>query len=441
MEQLQKKAFEAFTYLFPLVFNIQQIKRYVKIGVEGTGGAGFNAFSHASYLADADSDFVSVNNDTIYSLAGINLSGGPLLLELPESKEKYYVGQFVDAWTNNFAYVGSRGTNGEQSKIYLVPPKFTGELPKDYPIIEFPTEIGVILIRYAIDAADDLPNVQKLQQQTNLSPVFDKIALQPVPEIEQSKDSLSFFDEAIAYMTAFPASEQDQQMIEQNFADLHLTSPELRSDEAKVALKKANDEGVAYLRKLLDNNKENNAYINGWDMNLQAFDYNNQFFEIGALSDSQYVIADRPKAIMTRALSALGALWGNNAYEAAYFFLWEDEDENPLLGTENYQITFDSPPPVNGFWSLTMYNMPEFFLVANELNRYSIGDRTEGLHYERDGSLTIYLSNEKPSDPEKIANWLPAPAGQFRPILRLYLPKDEVLQANFTLPVAKKIKK
>lgn len=439
MDKLEKIAFDAFTYLFPLVFNIQQIKRYVENGVEGTGGAGFNAFSHANYLADADSDFVSVNNDTIYSLAGINLSGGPLLLELPESKDKYYVGQFVDAWTNNFSYVGSRGTNGEHSKIYLVPKNFTGELPKDYPVIEFPTEIGVLLIRYAIDSVDDLQNVQKLQQQTKLSSIYTDATLQSIPTITQHKDSLSFFDEAVAYMTAYPASEYDQKNIEHAFECLYLTNPELRSDEVMEALQKTNDNGLAYLRNLLDSNKEKNAYINGWDMNLQAFDYNNQFFEMGALSDSQYVIADRPKAILTRALSALGGLWGNNAYEAAYFFLWEDADKNPLIGTESYQLTFTSPPPVHAFWSLTMYNMPEFFLVANELNRYSIGDRTEGLHYENDGSLTIYLSNKKPSDQKKLANWLPAPVGQFRPILRLYLPKEEVLQANFTLPVAKKI--
>lgn len=97
MSEFISSAKKAFEYFFPLVFNIQQIKRYAGIGVEGTGGAGFNAFSHASHLANADSDFVSVNNDTIYSLAAINLTGGPLKLSLPTSFDKYYVDQFIDA--------------------------------------------------------------------------------------------------------------------------------------------------------------------------------------------------------------------------------------------------------------------------------------------------------------------------------------------------------
>lgn len=439
MNDLQKTAFDAYTYLFPLVFNIQQIQRYAKIGVEGTGGVGYNDFSHASYLADADSDFVSVNNDTIYSLAAINLSGGPLLLELPESLDKYYGGQFIDAWTNNFAYVGSRGTDGKASKIYLVPPQFNGNLLENYPIIEFPTTVGVLLIRYAIDGENDLPNVQKLQQQTKLSSVFTNTNLIPVPEVTTTDSPLSFFEEAISYMTAYPAATSDQQNIEKDFDILQLTTSALRSPEVIAALTTANTEGLAYLRAGLEKKPEQRSYINGWDMNFQAFDYNNQFFEIGALSNSQYIIANRQQAILTRALSALGALWGNNAYEAAYLFLWEDENGLPLLGENNYQITFDTPPPVHAFWSLTMYNMPEFFLVANELNRYSIGDRTTGLHYEEDGSLTLYLSKEKPTTSEAIANWLPAPGGQFRPILRLYLPKSEVFQAGFELPVAKKI--
>lgn len=119
--RIQKDAMEAYTYFFPLVFNVQQIKKYAQIGVNGNNGVGFNAFSHATQLADSTSDFVSVNNDTIYSLACIDLSGGPLRLELPETDGRYYMGQFIDAWTNNFAYVGTRGTDGQACSITLLP--------------------------------------------------------------------------------------------------------------------------------------------------------------------------------------------------------------------------------------------------------------------------------------------------------------------------------
>lgn len=434
MSELIDQAKRAYEYLFPLVFNIQQIKRYALEGVEGTGGVGFNDFSHASRLADADSDFVTVNNDTIYSLASINLTGGPLKLSLPESREKYYVGQLIDAWTNNFAFVGTRGTNGEAKEIYLLPPDFSGSLPEELPSITFPTNIGVITMRYAIDNPDDLPNVQKLQAQTTLEPLETNSEITPIPEGKTGYEGLSFFNEAVAYKNNYPASTSDIENIESQFKELYLDYYEAITEEIKHALQHVNDSGLTHLRTLLKKNKENNAYVNGWDMNLQAFDYNNTYFEIGALSDEKYIIQDRQKAILTRALSALGGLWGNNAYEAAYFFLWEDADGNPLYGDSNYQITFEKDLPVNGFWSLTMYNMPEFFLVHNEINRYSIGDRTPNLTYAADGSLTLYLSKEPPADEQKRNNWLPAPDGQFRPVMRFYLPKDIVFDRDYSLP-------
>ena len=95
-------------------------------------------------------------------------------------------------------------------------------------------------------------------------------------------------------------------------------------------------------------------------------------------------------------------------------------------------------PPVDAFWSLTMYNVPEFLLVENPIDRYSIGDRTPGLQIADDGSLTIYLQHESPG-PDNQANWLPAPAGDFRPVMRMYQPKPDVLSGAYTLPAITKV--
>ncbi len=97
-------------------------------------------------------------------------------------------------------------------------------------------------------------------------------------------------------------------------------------------------------------------------------------------------------------------------------------------------LTAYPPPPVEAFWSLTMYDVPHFFLVANDINRYSLGDRTPGIVYADDGSLTITLSHARPGDPTAAANWLPAPAGDFRPVLRMYEPAPEVLSQTYTVP-------
>ncbi len=91
-------------------------------------------------------------------------------------------------------------------------------------------------------------------------------------------------------------------------------------------------------------------------------------------------------------------------------------------------------PPVKAFWSLTMYSVPDFYLVENEIDRYSLGDRTEGLEYEADGSLKIYLGAKRPSDPRKAVNWLPAPTGDFRPMMRMYEPAAEIIDGSYEMP-------
>lgn len=441
MSILNKQALDLYVYAFPLVFNIRQIKRYVSSGVEGTGGAGFNQFSHSQRLADATSKFVTVNNDTIYSFAGINLSNGPLILELPEATEdQYYVGQFIDAWTNNFAYVGSRATKGKHTKIYLVPPSYNGTLPRDYPVITFPTTVGCIIMRYAIDDIANLKSISALQEQTLLSQLYpENTSPFDLPEPLKGPTDLAFFNEALSYMSTYPASKNDQLNVESHFTSLELGKYPLLSKDILESLQHTAKNGETHLLKLLSEKKKSHSYINGWDTDLHAFDYNDSFFEIGAMNTPEFVIENREQAILTRALSAIGGLWGNNAYEAAYFFLWEDSTAQPLIGSKNYVLTFSNLPPVDAFWSVTMYDVPDFYLIENEYNRYSIGSNTKDLKYNADGSLSIYMSSQKPSNPDHLSNWLPAPPNQFRPVLRMYLPHEQILSGVYELPCAIKI--
>lgn len=442
MSNLNKQALDLYVYAFPLVFNMRQIKRYVSLGVEGTGGAGFNQFSHSQRLADATSKFVTVNNDTIYSFAGIHLGHGPLILELPEAKKgQYYVGQFIDAWTNNFAYVGSRATEGKKTKVYLVHANYKEPLPNDYPVITFPTTVGCIIMRYAMDDIAHLEAVLELQQQTILSQLYpDNTSVLELPNALNGPSNLSFFNEAINYMRAYPASENDRTHIENNFLSFELDTYPTMSKDTLTSLQNAAKHGEKHLLQLLSEKNKWHSYKNGWDTDLHAFDYNNSFFEIGAINQPQFIIEDRQQAILTRALSALGGLWGNHAYEAAYFFLWEDSNHQPLIGSKQYTLTFLDLPPVDGFWSITMYDVPDFYLIENEINRYSIGSHTKGLRYHADGSLSIYMSSQKPSNPDQLSNWLPAPSNQFRPVLRMYLPHEPILSGVYELPCVIEVK-
>ena len=135
--------------------------------------------------------------------------------------------------------------------------------------------------------------------------------------------------------------------------------------------------------------------------------------------------------LSTAALAARGGLWGNHGYEAAYPMTYTDADGAQLDGRNRYILRFGQEPPVGAFWSITMYDLPGFYLVANPVNRYSIGDRTPSLRRDSDGSITIVIQHEPPAD---TSNWLPPPAGPFRPLLRLYQPRAAILDGSYQIP-------
>jgi len=171
---------------------------------------------------------------------------------------------------------------------------------------------------------------------------------------------------------------------------------------------------------------------------MHLFDYNVDYFEVGAIDTPRWKIRDRPKAYATRAVVARGGLWGNHGYEANYEIVWIDADGHQLHGANGYELRLETPPPVDAFWSLTMYDAEKFYLVANPLHCYSIGDRTPGLKISADGSVTLYMGKDSPGA-DKESNWLPAPNAPFRPILRMYQPHEEILDCTYQLPAITKI--
>jgi hypothetical protein len=172
-------AADAFLYCYPLVKSLAQVPRYVTAGVGSNPVAAFNTFSHARKLAAATDTFVTINNDTVYSMGSLDLSVGPLRLEVPATSGRYHVLQFVDAWTNNFAYIGTRATGNEGGSYVIVPPGWNGDVPRDTTVIEAPTMIVSIVGRFACDGTDDIPNVAALGDQLTITPVAAK-ASEPV---------------------------------------------------------------------------------------------------------------------------------------------------------------------------------------------------------------------------------------------------------------------
>ncbi|WGM20433.1 DUF1254 domain-containing protein [Paenarthrobacter sp. OM7] len=437
-------ATEAFVYGFPLVFNLEQVWRYVHTGVGANPAAPFNTFSHAGQLAGPEDRFVTINNDTVYSMAQIDLTAGPLVLDVPDTGNRYYVLQFVSAWTENFAYVGKRATGTAPGRFFLVPPGWNGTVPQDATVIRFPTAVASIVGRWAVNGDADLAVVRELQAATLLAPLdsSDSRAGAGLPMVDTSslEEALAFWEKYRVYSQTFAPPSRDL-LLHNSFAPLGLTGDrpitKLPDDDQEI-LRAGYDAGLELLEATLRNSyvKE----VNGWQLPIHVFDYNLDSFEVGTLNTAEWRLEDPDRRLITRASAALGGLWGNHAYEAAYFPSYVDQHGKQLSGEHDYTLTLNPPPPNAAFWSLTMYDVPNYYLVANPEERYSVGDRTPGLRWTDDGGLTIYISATEPVDPVNRANWLPAPAGAFRPMLRVYIPGKSVLTGAYVLPPIVKVR-
>ena len=175
--------------------------------------------------------------------------------------------------------------------------------------------------------------------------------------------------------------------------------------------------------------------VNGWTVGLHMFDYNLYALGPGTIDTPEWKMdypADTRFAL--RAVADRLGLWGNNGYEAVYCQAFTDIAGQPLVGSSTYTMTFPEPPPVGAFWSITMYSIPDYYLVDNPIGRYSIGDRTAGIRHADDGSLTLTISHSEPDDPVATANWLPAPNERFRLVFRLYIPGQPIINGSYEFP-------
>jgi len=430
-DDLVALAADAYIYGFPLVFDLQMVGGQAQMGMITPGP--FNSFSHASRLAGPDDRFVSINNDTIYSIAQVDVGGGPVLLRVPDTAGRYYVLQFVDAWTNNFAYVGRRATGTAAGSFLLVPPGWQGDAPDGVRLIEFPTRVATIVGRWACAGPADLEAVRALQSGLALEPFGAAAPSEGLPEPAAVPAELAFFEQLRTWMQAFPPSSQDQDY-QQRFTRLGLLDAASPYADCPPGLAQAMTAGAEAGKQQIETAMTAGGpapVVNGWTLTFHSFDYNLDHLGPGTIDDPAWTMPDRNASYLARALAARGGLWGNHGYEAAYPATYTDADGDQLDGHNHYTLTFAQDPPVDAFWSITMYDLPGFYLVANPISRYSIGDRTPGLRRDSDESHTIVIQHDRPAD---TSNWLPAPAAPFRPLMRLYQPQAAILDGTYQIP-------
>ena len=437
LHEQSKLAAEAYIYGYPFVYCNDELAKFPAGKAIVSGVHSFNEWALARELLGPEATFVSPNNDTLYAIAVLDLSQGPLLLHVPDTHGRYYVLQLVDAWTNNFAYIGRRATGTAEVTYLLAPWGWEGVVPAQVrDVVHVPTSVAVIVGRIQVDGEADAPAVHALQDEftlTPLAPPAGPLAGIPAPD-QRVRGDLVWWEKLRVELAAFPPPAEEAPMLEMlsQFGLTATESPYVDPDPQLAATLIAGAKaGQIQIEELL---KTAGAQpVNGWRSAAHLFDFNRYRLGLGTIDAPAWKIAEAKTAYVTRAVAARAGLWGNHGYEADYFLVSSDADDQPLSGARRYELRLQTPPPVDAFWSLTMYDEPDYHLVANPIARYSIGDRTPGLVTAADGSLTLYLQQDSPG-PGKEANWLPSPGGRFRPIMRMYAPKQAILEGGYVLP-------
>ncbi len=445
VERVQRAA-QVYIYGYPLVYNLHEIDGFANNIASLPFSAPYNRFGYARELLGPETEFVSPNNDTLYVLAACDVRSGPLVLHVPDTAGRYYVLQFVDAWTNNFAYIGRRATGTGEEEFLLAADGWSGQVPAGMRLVSAPTGIFMIVGRVQVDGEGDLPAVHALQDQFTITPLSvgdggPALATLGAPEPDSRvREDLLWWERFRVALLAFPPPPADAQFVEQaaSFGATAAESPYVNPDPALADVLVAGAAaGQQEIEELMQGAGQD--ALNGWNSAMHGFDYNLDHLGLGTLDRPDWKIRDRAEAYVTRAAAARGGLWGNHGYEATYAMAWTDADGDPLDGAHNcYELRLSPPPPVDAFWSLTMYDATDFYLVANEIDRYSIGDRTSGLATDEDGSVTIYIQRDTPTD-GMTSNWLPTPDGRFRPLMRMYQPRAEILNGDYILPAITKM--
>jgi hypothetical protein len=432
-----KVAAEAYVYGYPLV--LMDVSRQVMTAVPKptTTAAPINQFNDSKEFPDATfTSVVSPNADTLYSFAWLDLSKEPLVLSLPDTGDRYYLMQMLDGWTNVFASPGTRTTGNKKGEYAIVGPNFAGKLPDGVKEIKSPTSLVWIIGRTQTNGKSDFAAVCALKAQYKLTPLsargkdYTPPADAPVdpkvdaktPPVEQvaKMDAAAFYGRLADLLRDNPPAAADKEMVE-NLAKIGIV-PGKSFDPAKLdrAVVTGLERGAVAGRGSIfaEAKKPQGKVVNGWDMMMDIGQYGTKY--------------------QFRAVVALVGLGANLPEDAIYPHAKVDADGKPLTGTNRYTIHFPKGqlPPVDAFWSITLYNAKQFF-VDNPIDRYAIGDRDK-LKFGDDGSLTLYVQNESPGK-DRESNWLPAPKDSFNLFMRLYWPKKAIIDGTWKPPAIVKV--
>jgi hypothetical protein len=422
ISEIKAIAEEGFIYGLPLVMNYAVMNEYAVDAKGSEFKAPFNQIKNMTHVATyKDTAVVTPNSDTPYSISWLDLRAEPIVLSVPAvPKDRYYSVQLIDGNTYNFGYIGSRATGSEPGNYLVVGPDWKGATPAGVKkVFASTTPFALTIYRTQLFNPSDMPNVEKVQlgyKVQSLSAFLKQPAPSAVPKIDflpatTAGIKANFFQYLDAALRYVPATPEDKD-IRAKLARLGIGSGKpldanALSPEQKAAVAEGAMAGEEKVSQFLSSGTKN---INGWSIG--------SFF-----GDRSFYKGDW----LLRAAAAKGGIYGNDAAEATYPMTRVDGTGQPLDGSKhNYTLTFPAGqlPPVNAFWSVTMYDGKTQLLIENPINRYLLNSPMLPLMKKNaDGSLTLYIQKDSPGK-DKEANWLPAPNGPIYLVMRLYWPKE-----------------
>ncbi len=424
-DYLRDIAERAYIYAYPLVL------------LEATRAAmPVNRFTHVPQFPRPDSrQVIRPNADTLYSTAWLDLSQEPILIHIPDSGGRFYLLQFMDAWTETFADPGKRMTGTAEAWFAIVGPHWSGQLPEHVTRFDAPTNIVWLLGRTQTNGPSDYDDVRAFQRGMRLVPLsaypdgeqklgsalaFGTAVGGTPPDRVKAMNPVDFFAAVATAMKANPPHAADAAMVRdlarigivpgQDFDASKLTADQLR------ALNEGARAASAWLEGLVSTTASTKP---GWS----AFH----------LTLGRYGTDYRARAGTARL--AIGA---NPPEDAIYVSSFADATGRALDGPMRYRMHFEKAglPPVRAFWSITAYDQDGYF-IANPINRYAIGDR-DRLKFNPDGSLDLYIQGPNPG-PDRESNWLPSGDGPFNLTIRLYWPDEAILNGSWHPPALERL--
>ena len=414
---------EGFIYGLPIVMNYAVMHEFALDRDSGQFKAPFNQIhnDHRVFTYE-DTAVVTPNSDTPYSMAWLDLRAEPIVLSVPAvEKKRYYSVQLCDGNTFNYGYIGSRATGNDAGDYLVAGPDWKGETPAGIKkVFTSSTQFSIAIYRTQLFNPKDMPNVEKVQAGYKVQPLsaYLKKPAPPAasaidfPKIDKELVKTNFF-EYLDFALQFAPPGPEEKDIRAKLARIGIGAGKTFDfkdltveHKAEVALgMKAGEEKVT---KAADNIGKD---VNGWRIGYAFGDR--------AFFNGNWLL---------RAAAAKAGLYGNDAEEATNPLARVDGDGEPLDGSKhNYTITFAAGkfPPVNAFWSVTMYDGKTQLLIKNPIDRYLINSpMLPDMKKNPDGSLTIYIQKDSPGK-GKESNWLPAPDGPIYLVMRLYWPKTE----------------